>query len=271
MRRNATLTAAGLCAVLTAASFLITPEVSAAAQTQLCGQYQHLQVSNPLGENFIVRNDNFGGHPECIGNSGSQANFVVTQSLADSDNGHLVQAFPYIFLGCSWGLCAPGSGLPATISSLPDPRTSWYISAHAGGLWDATYDIWFNKQPITTGQATGAELMIWLNSHGEPKPPPHARIVWADHARWYLRSWITHNAGSKWRLIQFRRVHPVQQVTNLHLSAFISQLEAHHWAQPSYWMLNVDAGFEICHGGVGLATHGFRVRVSSSPADVRRS
>jgi cellulose 1,4-beta-cellobiosidase len=249
--------------VLTAASFLsITPQASASPPTQLCGQYQHLPVTNKLGQSFIVRNDNFGGLPECISNSGSQANFVVTQSLADSGNGHLVQAFPYIFLGCSWGLCTPASGLPATISALPDPRTSWYVSARAGGLWDATYDIWFNKQPITTGQATGAELMIWLTSHGEPKPPRHATIVWADHARWYLRSWITHNDGFKWRLIQFRRVHPVQQVTNLRLSAFIGQLEAHRWVQPSYWMLNVDAGFEICHGGVGLATHGFRVRLS---------
>ena len=128
-------------------------------------------MANPLGENFIVRNDNFGGLYECISNSGSQAGFVVTQSLADSRNGHQVQAFPYIFLGCSWGLCTSASGLPATISSLPDPRTSWYISAHAGGLWDATYDI---SVPTSSrsppARPTGAELMIWLNSRGEPRP-----------------------------------------------------------------------------------------------------
>lgn len=215
-----------------------------------------MPVVSGSGESFIVRNDNYGGRPECLRNSDGRPNFVVTWSSADSVPSRPV-AFPYIFLGCSWGLCTPGSGLPARVSALHDPLTSWDTSLRPAGIWDATYDIWFNKTPITTGQATGAELMIWINSHGQPAPGRRTPIVWADHARWYLQSWITEHSGIKWRLIQFRPVRPVWRVSNLDLSAFINRAESKHWIRPSLWMLNVDAGFEIWNNGTGLATTSF--------------
>ena len=229
-----------------------------ASTTQMCRPYQHMSAANRLGQAFIIRNDNYGGQWECMSNSGGQPNFVVTQSSDDS--GSRPAAFPYIFLGCSWGLCTTGSGLPARVSALHEPQTTWDISQHAGGTWDATYDIWFDQTRITTGQATGGELMIWLNSHGLPAPGPRTPIVWEDHARWYLQSWITHHAGHKWRIIQFRRVKPTGQVVNLDLSAFIHRAENHDWIRSSYWMLNIDAGFEIWRNGNGLATNYFAAR-----------
>jgi hypothetical protein len=246
------------CAVLTASS-LIVPQASAAPITLICGQYQYMPVTNKLGESFIIRNDNYGGQRECISNSNAWPNFAVTQSSASSKSGP-VMAFPYIFLGCSWGLCTPGSGLPARVPALHDPLTSWNTSLPGGGIWDATYDIWFNKTRIITGQATGGELMIWINSHGQPAPRANTPIVWEDHARWYLKSWITQHAGIKWRLIQFRRVRPVSQVANLQLNAFIDQAEAHHWIRPLSWMLNIEAGFEIWSDGSGLTTNWFAAR-----------
>jgi hypothetical protein len=249
------LAAGSGCAILAICS-LIGPQASASSATTLCGQYQHMPVTNKLGQDFIVRNDNYGGQRECVINSNSGPNFAVAQSLADTKHSRPV-AFPYIFLGCSWGLCTPDSGLPARVSALHDPQTTWNASLQAGGSWDATYDIWFNKTAITTGQATGGELMIWMNSHGQSTPRRGTLIVWADNAKWYLQSWITENAGIRWRLIQFRLVQPVSQFTNLHLAAFINQAERKHWIRPSSWMLNVDAGFEIWHNGNGLATTWF--------------
>lgn len=243
------------CAIL--ATCCLAPPVSASSATALCGQYQHTPVTNKLGQSFIVRNDNYGGQRECIINSDARPNFAVTQSLAHSGPKRPVMAFPYIFLGCSWGLCTPGSGLPARVSALHDPLTTWDASLQADGRWDATYDIWFNQTPITTGQATGGELMIWMNSRGQSTPGRHTPIVWEDHARWYLHSWITRHAGIRWRLIQFRPVRPVSQFAGLHLNAFIKQAESRHWIRASSWMLNIDAGFEIWNNGNGLATTWF--------------
>jgi Glycosyl hydrolase family 12 len=225
----------------------------------MCVRYQHMPAANRLGENFIIRNDNYGGQPECIANKGRRANFSVTRSAAHSTAEPV--AFPYIFLGCSWGLCTPGSGLPARVSTLGRLATTWVTSQHAGGSWDATYDIWFSRRRMTTGQATGGELMIWLGSRRRSLPRRHLPVIWADHARWYVDSWLTHHHGSRWRLIQFRRVRPAWRAARLRLRPFIRLLERRRWIRPWYWLLNVEAGFELWWGGAGLATRWFSARV----------
>lgn len=260
MPRNKAILAlsAGItCAVL--ASGVMPARGSADGTQTLCGQYQHMLVRSGAGQTYMIRNDNFGGKRECITHYGSGPNFTVTASAANNTSG-IPLAYPYIFLGCSWGLCTPKSGLPARVSNLRDPVTSWSTSLSAGGVWNATYDIWFHKTRITTGQATGGELMIWLNSRGHPAPPSWTPLVWIDHAWWYLTSWITSHAGHRWRLIQFRRLRPVSEVTGLHLMGFVRELERRGWIRPSSWMLNVDAGFEIARGGTGLATTWFSAR-----------
>lgn len=232
-------------------------DAAATGLVQLCRPYQYLPVSNRAGERLIVRNDNYGGFAECLVNAGSSDNFTVSRSEADSR----VQpaAYPYIFRGCSWGLCTPGSGLPARLATVGRAWTSWATRQRAGGSWDATYDIWFGRSPITTGQATGGELMIWLGSRHRPPPDRHARIVWAGHARWYLHSWRTHHAGYSWRLIEFRRVRPVWRAA-LSLGPFIRIIEKRGWVRPSSWLLSIEAGFEIWRGGTGLATTAFSAR-----------
>jgi hypothetical protein len=234
------------------------PGASAATVTRMCRSYQYMPVSNSLGQHFIIRNDNYGGRRECMTNTGGGPNFVVSGSAAASSR--QPDAFAYIFLGCSWGLCTPGSGLPARVADLAAPRTGWDTAQQAAGSWDATYDIWFGRTPITTGQATGGELMIWLNSRQRPPPAKRARVVWADHARWYLDSWITQHAGIHWRLIQFRRVRPAWRVSGLRLRPFFARLEHRGWIRPWYWLLNIEAGFEIWRGGDGLATRWFAAR-----------
>ena len=36
--------------------------------------------------------------------------------------------------------------------------------------------------------------------------------------------------------------------------------EAKGWVKPSWWLLNIEAGFELWHGGTGLATDWFWAR-----------
>jgi len=221
----------------------------------LCAPYQYMPVRNGQGGKFIIRNDNYGGRAECLRNSGGWPNFEVSRSAADS--GPEPGAFPYIFLGCSWGLCTPRSGLPARISALHRLQTTWNTSQDAAGRWDATYDIWFGRTPITTGQATGGELMIWLNSRGLPRPRRRTPVVREDRARWFLLSWITHHDGRSWRIIQFRRVRPESRVSRLHLRPFIRRAERHRWIARSSWLLNIEAGFEIWSRGAHLTTRWF--------------
>jgi cellulose 1,4-beta-cellobiosidase len=261
------LVLAGLLAAILPA-FTAGTAASATTSKQLCRRYQHVSV-HPVQtgrtDRYWVRNDFWGTGAMCMSNSGKQTNFTVTEAGHNLQRG-AVMAFPYIFTGCSWGICTKGSGLPAKASTLKDPESSWSINANAGGVWDASYDLWFSRHRIVNGQAKGAELMIWLNSSNIP-PFSKKHLLWIDGAQWYFVTWKTPpRGGLTWRYIQFRRVHPTSQVKNLNLGAFIraaEQIKAPRvqgggpLVQPDWWLMNIEAGFELTKGGAGLATNSF--------------
>ncbi len=227
--------------------------------SSLCQRYQHLAVTTAQGAHFVVKNDNYGGQQECLAVRGERPNFTVTQSQLPGWHAK-PQAYPFILRGCSWGTCsAPGGGLPKQVSALQRPVATWYTTQVHKGEWDAAFDTWFGTQPMTTGQADGAELMIWLGAR-RIKVPPKTRIVHIDHVRWYLLHWRACHTGTCWNYIQFRRVWPVLRVRQLHLLPFIQRGEKRGWVQPAWWLENIEAGFELWQGGTGLATKWFWAR-----------
>jgi len=228
------------------------------SQTKLCAQLSHVTVRNQWGASYIVRNDNFGGRAECLRNTQLQPNFAVTRSGA-STRGNESLAFPDIYTGCSWALCTPGTTLPQQVSALRRPATSWSARTHSAGKWSAAYDIWFNKTASDAGQADGAEIMIWLDTSGFPHPRA-ARIVRIDHTRWYVLNWVTRHNGTHWNYIQFRRVHPASHVWRMRLQPFFRRAERMGLLDQRWYLLNIEAGFEIWSGGRGLGTTGFWAR-----------
>jgi cellulose 1,4-beta-cellobiosidase len=252
-----------LAAVLPA----LTP-ARAATSKLLCRRYQHVSVQPGQPgrpDRYWVRNDFWGTDGMCMSNSGKQPNFTVVRAGHNQLHG-AVMAFPYIFTGCSWGICTQNSGLPARVSTLKDPESSWDISAKSGGTWDAAYDLWFSKHRMTNGQATGAEIMIWLKAR-HIAPARKKKPLMIDGTRWYFTTWKTPvRGGCTWRYIQFRRVHPTSHVRNLDLGAFIRAAErirvprrqgAGPLVRPTWWLMNIEAGFELTRGGAGLATTNF--------------
>ena len=177
----------------------------------LCRRYQHLAVKTAEGSHFVVKNDNYGGQQECLVVRGERPNFTVTRSQLPTWHAK-PQAYPFILRGCSWGTCsAPDSDLPKQVSALRRPVATWRTTQVPKGEWDAAFDTWFGTHPMTTGQAAGAEMMIWLNAR-RIKVPPRTRIVHIDHVRWYLLHWRACHAGTCWNCIQFRRVRPGSSV-----------------------------------------------------------
>jgi hypothetical protein len=230
----------------------------------LCGSHQHIKTAKTTGKGqYIIKNDNYGGEVECLSNHNGRANFRVVKSGAGP--GHIEPvAYPDIFLGCSWGVCSPRSGLPKRADRLTSLTTSWSTTQHARGQWAVGYDIWFNRSRRVSDQADGAELMIWLNSKGfRPNTWP---IVVIDHIRWHLAHWTTARAGKRWNYIQFRRVHPTARIQRLNVMPFLRMAERHGFVQPRWWLTSVEAGFEIWRGGIGLGTTSFWARVAPDAA-----
>jgi hypothetical protein len=235
------------------ALIVIGPPAGAASVT-LCGKGQHITVQSWGGVRFTVRNDWF-LKPGCLVNQNAQANFQVSTGYAPDPSGKVV-SYPDIFRGCSWGVCSPGARLPAQVSALGAPSVSWRTTESARGRWNAAFDIWFSKHFMTTGQAEGAELMIWLQIH-KLASAKGAPIVLVGHNRYYLLHWIAKRGAASWNYIQFRRVRPTTEVSRLSLRPFIQRAEKHGWIKPTWWMDNVETGYEIWYGGKGLATSRF--------------
>lgn len=227
-------------------------------QRLLCRPFQHVTTVGVAGVRYVIRNDNFGRERECLRVGVGRPGFVVVRSGRRPGRAEPI-AYPDIFLGCSWGVCSPRSGLPRRANRVRSLVTSWSTRLRAGGEWSAGYDLWFNRTRRTSGQNTGAELMIWLNSRGFG--PNQWPVVVVDHQRWHLAHWLTGHAGKTWSYVQYRRVRSGHSVTNLDVNAFVHSAERAGLIRPTWWLTSVEAGFEIWRGGVGLRTIAFAVRL----------
>jgi len=226
----------------------------------ICAQHHYRVVTSARGRHYVVENGNFGGKPECITNRGLRPNFEITKSGANAPGIEPV-AYPFALYGCSWGLCTPGTKLPARLSRVRHATASWHIRGRARGRWNAAFDVWFGRhRGAYRGQARGAELMIWLNARHYPAEKAH--LIRVDHRRWYVYHWVTAHNGARWNYVQVRAVRATSRVSNLALLPIIRKVERmgliRHW----WWMLNIESGFEIWRGGTGLQTRYFAAGVT---------
>jgi Glycosyl hydrolase family 12 len=262
-RTRAALAAVPLaCALAPAALGAAAPAGAATAPgqvTTICAEHHYRVVTGAAGRRYVVENGNFGGRPECITNFGLRPNFTVTRSGADS-TGPQVDAYPFALYGCSWKLCTPGSDLPAPVRQVRWAAASWSIRPSAPGRWNAAFDVWFGRhRSAINGQAKGAELMIWLDARDYPPVP--SRVIRVDNRRWYIYHWVTSHDGAHWNYVQIRAVRPVTAVRELSLMPIIRRVEKMGLIRPKWWMLNIESGFEIWHGGRGLQTTWFAASV----------
>lgn len=244
---------AAACAVAAA----VVPGVALAGQGTAANSFHECRTDKafPNGQ-YEVNNNNFVGKQECLSGRRGVPAFRVEESGATS-TGPGSDAFPNVFVGCSWGRCSPHSWLPGKLAALGDPKTTFAGEEKASGVWGAGYDMFFDPKPVHDGQAP-VESMIWLNSRNAYDPAGHWPLVTIDGTQWWAMTWETSGASGKhWRYVQFRRKTPVTSVRNLALGPFIAYLERQGWVSPDWYLLNIEAGFEIWSGGKGLAVRNF--------------
>jgi cellulose 1,4-beta-cellobiosidase len=142
--------------------------------------------------------------------------------------------------------------------------TDWATAQPGTGGYDVAYDIWFNRAPSTSGQPDGAELMIWLNHNGPVRPFGSQVSTAAIGGRSY-DVWFGKQA---WNTISYSMVTGTSSVRDLDIGQFAADALRRGYIQKSWYLIDVEAGFELWHGGAGLATDSFAVNVpgaSSAP------
>src|SRR5258706_9806274 len=250
----ALLVAGGLLAVsLPAAS-----SRAAATTTTLCNS----QTAPAGGGAYTVGNNEWGsGAPECITTDGSTGFTVANSSIANAADG-APGGYPAIYRGCPWGVSTPGSGLPVQVSDIRPGTvtTSWSTSQPGGSSdYDVAYDIWFNQPPTPSGKPNGTELMIWLNPHGPVQPfgpqvARHVSIGGRSYNAWYGKQ--------AWNTVSYTMTTGTASVSNLDLQPLIADAVSRGYISTSWYLIDVEAGFELWQGGAGLATRSFSVQAA---------
>jgi hypothetical protein len=239
-----------------------SPTASAAGASggQTVGALCSSQRRAVVGGEYMVQNNEWGSSaPECVAVASGGGFSVSKSAIANSPTGS-PGGYPSIYRGCHWGTCTPGSGLPVPASKLLSPgtvTTSWATTQPSTGAYDVAYDIWFNKAPSTTGQPDGAELMIWINHQGGIQPYGSQVSTATVSGRSY-QVWFGQQG---WNTISYSMETGTTSVQDLDIGKFVADAINRGWIQKSWYLIDVEAGFEIWQGGAGLATDSFAVNV----------
>jgi hypothetical protein len=238
---------------------VVVPAVSSqAATTTLCNS----QTTPAAGGSYTIQNNEWGSSAaECITTDGNADFTVANSSIANATNG-APGGYPSIYKGCHWGACTPGSGMPIQVSNLGSgaATTSWSTTQPGGSsAYDVAYDIWFNQTPTTSGQPNGAELMVWLNHNG-PVQPFGSQVASNVSVGGHTYNVWFGNQG--WNTISYTMTSGATSVSNLDIGQLAANAVSRGYVQNSWYLIDVEAGFELWQGGAGLATNSFSVSTS---------
>jgi hypothetical protein len=249
-RFRAAVTAVLLSTGLVAAGAAVAASPAQAAPV-ICEKFGGTYIqSNTLR----VQNNVWGADtPQCI-DVNQSGGFTVTQAGHNNATNGAPAAYPSIYAGCHWSECTAGSELPmqASAPGFDQIETSLSVSYPAGGTWNAAYDLWFDPTPRTDGQNTGAEMMIWLNRQGSVQPigSPVGTVNLAG-ATWQV--WF---GSAGWNVISYLRTSPATSI-DFAVDTFYSDAVNRGFAQRSWYLTSVQAGFEPWIGGAGLTVNSF--------------
>ena len=241
----------------------LAPTGAGAATTQLC-QMQSTSTANGV---YTVQNNEWGsGASECITNDGG-ADFTVANSGIDNATNGAPGGYPSIYDGCHWGNCTSG-GLTATpiqeSALASDPVTTSWSTTQPGGSndYDVAYDIWFNQTPTTTGQPNGTELMIWLNHNGPVQPFGSEVATNVSIGGRTYNVWEGSQGG--FDTVSYTMTTGTTSVSNLNIGQLANDAVSRGYTQASWYLIDVEAGFELWQGGAGLATNSFSVDINGA-------
>jgi hypothetical protein len=263
------LTVAGLSfgATIIATVAFGAPTASAAGGENCEGSGQSNVVLSTVSPFYNVENSGSPGGSACITvSSTAEACHVVSTGFdasAPSAPPSPFVGYKEIYTGCKHGLCLEPA-YPALASAIESEPTNWTFSSNfqqISGQFDAVYDAFFNTTPTQQDNPTGAELMVWLNyTSGETNlggtELPDVTIEGQTYHVWSAFKTV---GSSSWTRIAFQRTSSdlTTSVSNLDMAPFIQAAMADGAIEPGWYQQDLEAGFEIWQGGVGLATSAF--------------
>ncbi len=255
MRGLRTAVAGTVCAVAAVTTGLV-PASPAHADVVICDQYGSTTIQ---GGRYIVMNNRWGASTtQCI--TVSDTGFYISTSNHNNATNGAPAGYPAAYWGCHYANCTPNfNPVQASSSAFPNISTNVSMSYPDSGEWNAAYDIWFDPTARRDGQNTGLELMIWLNHRGRPQPIG-SRVGQVSLAGGTWDVWFG-NVG--WNVVSYVRTSATSSI-NFPVNTFYTDAVNRGYAQRSWYMTSIQAGFEPWVGGAGLRVNSFGVSTGTT-------
>ncbi|GAA1287691.1 GH12 family glycosyl hydrolase domain-containing protein [Saccharothrix xinjiangensis] len=236
---------------LLAAGALVSAAGPAQADVTICQQYGTTTIQG----RYVVQNNRWGSSAtQCI--NVTSTGFQLTQQQGSAPTNGAPLSYPSVYLGCHYGNCSPGSNLPMQVSRIRS-ATSSINYRYAGGTYNASYDIWLDPTPKTTG-VNQMEIMIWFNRQGSIQPIGSAvGNATVGGRTWQV--WRGNNGGNN--VISYVAPSPITS-WSFNVLDFINDVRNRGAITNSWYLTSIQAGFEPWNGGTGLAVDNFSASVS---------
>lgn len=194
-----------------------------------------------------------------LGYSNPPAAFTVSNSAVSVATNGEPAAYSSFFSGNHWGTISPVDPFPLKVSAITAGQVTTSVAGTliGSGSWDYAYDIWFVPTPTGTQTGTDFEMMVWLNHEGSVQP---AGSVVASGVT------IGGNVYNVWwsgTTLTYAFATGVTSVANLDLFPLIQYAVSAGYLNSSWYLIDVECGFELWQGGTGLKVNSFSVSVGS--------
>jgi endoglucanase len=242
-----------MLAVAAVAAPVVVAAPAAYADTLICDQFG----STTIGGKYVVMNNRWGSNAQqCINVTGNGFQ-IQTQQGSTATNGAPL-SYPAVYVGCHYGACSPGTNLPRQLSQIGSAASSISYNYVGGSTFDASYDIWMDPTPKTTG-VNQMELMIWFNRQGGVQPiggPVGNTTVGGQN--WEV--WQGNNGGND--VVSYVAPSPLAS-WSFNVMDFVNDVDARTRVDRSWYLTSIQAGFEPWNGGAGLAVNSFSADVAA--------
>lgn len=193
--------------------------------------------------------------------------FVVTAAAFNLPTNGPPATYPSIFVGCDWSRCtnAADTALPLQAGRVASATTSVTTqSAASSGAYNVAYNLWFNQAPTADGQPDGGELMVWLNNNGGVQPyGSQTATATIAGASWDVWTGTETSNGTSWKIVTYVRNPGASSASGLDLQPFMADAIQRGSLNSSWYLIEVQMGFEIWTGGIGLGVDNLSINVTS--------
>jgi hypothetical protein len=227
--------------------------------TTLSGRWATLDVHHGFYNNNVWNPSADGGR-QAAHVWPSTSTFEIVQADNQVWTG-IPAAYPTIVHGCHWGRCGPDIGLstdsnPLKVGDLDRLQVTWQVEVPSSGAWNVAAEFWTHSEPVASGQADGAEVMIILDKRDVQPDGRKVDSVQLEGRRWEV--WHTSDPG--WDFVSYLAVEPTHRV-EFDAATFLRDAVQRGYVNADHHVYTYQTGFEVWRGGKGLALTDYAVEV----------